>query len=75
MTKFGTLTPNGVVNEMEIDLNKVESDDPIAYSMGFFEGKSGQDISNCGGNWEDEDLAKEYVRGYKDGLKMRRTFI
>ena len=32
MTKFGTLTPNGVVNEMEIDLNKVESDDPIAYS-------------------------------------------
>mgnify|MGYP003634606308 FL=1 len=69
MTKFGTLTPNGVVNEMEIDLNKVESDDPIAYSMGFFEGKSGQDISN------DEDLAKEYVRGYKDGFKMRRTFI
>ena len=69
MTKFGTLTPNGVVNEMEIYLNKVESDDPIAYSMGFFEGKSGKEIS------KDEDLAKEYVRGYKDGFKMRRTFI
>ncbi len=61
MTKFGTLTPNGVINEMEIDLNKVESDDPIAYSMGFFEGKSGQEINDS------DDLAEEYIRGYNDG--------
>jgi len=71
MTKFGTLTPNGVINEMEIDLDKVESDDPIAYSMGFFEGKSGKEISIS----NDEELAKEYIRGYKHGFKMRRTFI
>ena len=65
MTKFGTLTPNGVINEMEIDLNKVESDDPIAYSYGFFQGKSGEEMS------KDEDLAKEYVRGYNDGVKAK----
>ena len=65
MTKFGTLTPNGVVDEMEIDLNKVESDDPLAYSYGYFQGKSGKELAN------DEDLAEEYVRGYNDGVKAR----
>jgi hypothetical protein len=61
MTQFGTLTPNGVIDEMEIDLSKVKSDDPIAYSYGFFQGKSGKEMDNS------DDLAKEYVRGYSDG--------
>ena len=65
MTKFGTLTPNGVVDEMEIDLNKVESDDPLAYSYGYFQGKSGKELAN------DDDLAEEYVWGYNDGVKAR----
>ena len=63
MTEFGTLTPNGVINKMEVDLNKVESNDPIAYSMGFFDGKSGHKIDDS----EDYDLAEEYIRGFNDG--------
>ena len=61
MTEFGTLTPNYVINKMEIDLNKVESNDPIAYAMGFFDGKSGQNIDDS------DDLAEEYIRGFNDG--------
>ena len=61
MTEFGTLTPNYVINKMEIDLNKVESNDPIAYAMGFFDGKSGQKIDDS------DDLAEEYIRGFNDG--------
>ena len=63
MTEFGTLTPNYVINKMEIDLNKVESNDPIAYAMGFFDGKSGQKIDDS------DDLAEEYIRGFNDGVK------
>ena len=65
MTKFGTLTPNGLIDEMEIDLDKVESNDPIAYSFGFFQGKSGKEMA------KDDDLAEEYIRGYNDGVKAR----
>ena len=65
MTKFGTLTPNGVVDEMELDLEKVKSSDPIAYAYGYFQGKSGKELAN------DDDLAEEYVRGYNDGVKAR----
>ena len=64
MTKFGTLTPNGVIDEMEIDLDKVESNDPLAYAYGFFQGKAGKEL-------ESGDLAEEYVRGYNDGVKAR----
>jgi len=65
-TTFGTMTPEGkVINSMEIDINKVKSDDPIAYSYGYFQGKSGQPIE------KDKDLAKEYVRGYGIGKAER----
>ena len=67
MTEFGTLTPNGVINKMEVDLNKVESNDPIAYSMGFFDGKSGRKIDDS------DDLAEEYIRGFNDGVKSMRN--
>ena len=67
MTEFGTLTPNGVINKMEVDLNKVESDDPIAYSMCFFDGKSGRKIDDS------DDLAEEYIRGFNDGVKSMRN--
>jgi hypothetical protein len=46
---------------MTVDLNKVNSPDPIAYSYGFFQGKSGEPMS------KDKGLASEYVRGYKEG--------
>jgi len=66
-TTFGTLTPEGkVVNAMEIDLSKVRSPDPLAYSYGYFEGKSGQKMS------KGRDLAPEYIRGFKEGKKARR---
>lgn len=61
-TDFGTLTPEGKVkNLMSIDLNKVKSDDPLAYAYGFSQGRSGQPMS------KDKGLAPEYVRGYKEG--------
>jgi len=81
MTKFGTLTPNGVVDEMEIDLNKVESDDPLAYAYGYFHGKTGKEKAKSGSDRmpsyiipnkeKDEELAEEYVKGYNDGVKAR----
>jgi hypothetical protein len=65
-TQFGTLTPSGEVkNAMEIDLSKVKSPDPLAYAYGFFQGKSGQPIS------KNKGLAPEYIRGYKEGRKVR----
>ncbi|HUS51172.1 MAG TPA: hypothetical protein VMZ91_13475 [Candidatus Paceibacterota bacterium] len=69
-TQFGTLTPSGEIkNSMVIDLNKVKSDDPIAYSYGFFQGKSGQPMSKAE---RGDKLAPEYIRGYKEGLKKKK---
>ena len=66
-TQFGTLTPERkVVNSMTIDLSKVKSSDPLAYSYGFFEGASGKPMS------QDKDLAPEYIRGYKEGKKQKK---
>lgn len=66
-TIFGTLTPTGKVeNTMTIDLSKVKSHDPLAYSYGFFQGKTGKPIS------KEKDLAPEYIRGYKEGVKIRK---
>ena len=66
-TKFGTLTPSGEVkNSMIINLDKTKSPDPLAYSYGFFQGKSGQPIS------KDKNLASEYIRGYEEGKKERK---
>jgi hypothetical protein len=60
-TQFGVMSPEGkVTKEMTIDINKVKSSDPLAYSYGYFQGKSGQPMS------KDKDLAPEYIRGYKD---------
>jgi len=60
-TKFVILQPSGeVTKQMTIDINKVKSDDPLAYSYGYFQAKSGQPMS------KDKGLAKEYIRGYKD---------
>lgn len=59
-TKFGILTKEGVKKQMTIDISKVKSPDPLAYSYGYFQAKSGQPMS------KDKDLAPEYIRGYKD---------
>lgn len=72
-TQFGILQPSGEVTEkMSIDINKVKSDDPLAYSYGYFQAKSGQPMS------KDKGLAKEYIRGYKDaksGKKIDMTRV
>ena len=68
-TQFGTLTPEGkVINSMSVDLNKVDSDDPLAYSFGFFQGKSGQEMDKA---QEGDQLAPEYIRGFKMGKAER----
>ena len=65
-TQFGILTPEGKVEKsMEMDLSKIKSPDPLAYAYGFFQGKSGQPMS------KEKGLAKEYIRGYKEGKKAR----
>jgi hypothetical protein len=59
--QFGILQPSGkVVKSMSIDVNKVKSPDPLAYSYGYFQAQSGQPMS------KDKGLAPEYIRGYKD---------
>ena len=78
-TQFGVLTPEGkVTKSMSINIGKVKSSDPLAYSYGYFQAKSGQPMS------KDKDLAKEYVRGYNDAkagkkidmakIKIKRRF-
>lgn len=67
-TQFGTMDNTGKVTKvMEIDLQKVKSDDPLAYAYGLFEGKSGRKMSKAG---RGDKLAPEYVRGFKDGKKQ-----
>lgn len=70
MTQFGTLTKEGkLVNPIEIDLSKVKSPDPLAYSYGFFQGSSGIAMAT------DKNLAKEYIRGFRDGRKKYKDDI
>ena len=54
-----------MTNAMSIDLSKVKSDDPLAYSYGLFQGKSGQPMA------KEKGLAPEYVRGYKEGKEQK----
>lgn len=65
-TTFGTLTRNGVVKSMEIDLHTIDSPDPLAYAYGYHQAISGMPMS------KEKGLASEYVRGYKDGLKKKK---
>lgn len=61
MTKFAVLNKQGKeTNVMSIDIGKVKSNDPLAYSYGYFQAKSGQPMS------KDNDLSPEYIRGYKE---------
>lgn len=45
----------------QIDMSKVKSDDPLAYSYGYVQGKEGQKIS------ESKNLAPAYIEGYNKG--------
>ena len=64
MTKFGVLNKQGKITKaMSINIGKVKSSDPIAYSYGYFQASSGQPMS------KDKDLAPEYIRGYNDYKK------
>jgi hypothetical protein len=72
MTVFGTLTKEGkVVDEITIDLSKVHSSDPIAFSFGVTRGRSYKE-----GNYTTfkkihgykyKEVAQEYLRGCKLG--------
>ena len=65
-TQFGILTPQGkITKSMSINLSEVKSPDPLAYSYGFFQGKTGIPIS------KDKDLDPEYLKGYKEGAKQK----
>ena len=66
-TKFGTLTNEGkIINSMEIDLNKAKSNDPLAYSFGYFQGKTGKKMDKAE---KGDKLASEYIRGYNEGKR------
>lgn len=45
----------------QIDMSKVKSDDPLAYSYGYVQGKEGQKMS------ESKNLAPAYIEGYNKG--------
>jgi hypothetical protein len=45
----------------QIDMSKVKSDDPLAYSFGYVQGKEGQKMS------ESKNLAPAYIEGYNKG--------
>lgn len=66
-TKFGTLTPEGkLINVSVIDLNKVKSNDPLAFAFGVSQGRAGRTLPKRKG------LAPEFVRGFKLGKKRRK---
>lgn len=52
-----------------IDLNKIKSDDPLAFAYGYSQGRSGIPIS------KEKGLAPEYVRGWKEGRKKLKKVI
>lgn len=48
-----------------INVGKVKSDDPLAYSYGYVEGSEGKEIS------KQKNLAPAYIEGYKKGKEDR----
>ena len=76
--EFGTLGPDGkVTNKGSIDLDKIDSDDPIAYSMGYSEGTQNTKINPKGVEISPgvyDDYAPEYKRGWSEGnLFFKKT--
>lgn len=62
MTQFGVLGRDGNIrNAMEIDLNSINSPDPLAYAYGFAVGSRGEAMGSKRGK------APEYIRGWNDG--------
>jgi len=71
-TKFGILESSGKeIITHEIDLSKVKSSDPIAYSYGLVQGERGNPLEKS-----QDKLAPEYIRGWKEGhqnfMKMKK---
>lgn len=65
-TLFGTLTSSGeVINKSVINLNKVKSNDPIAFAYGLHQGQTGQPFP------KEKGLASEYIRGFKLGRRKK----
>lgn len=90
-----TLFANAIIRDgkvelkdsIEIDLNKMPSSDPIAFSYGYFRGRSYKENPNVaetfkvvhGANYR--ELSQEYLRGYllgrkgiliKEGIKIKK---
>lgn len=61
---MGVLTPDGVKDEVVIDMALTGSDDPLAFAYGFTHGMRGEPMA------DDDDLAEEYIRGHGEGLKV-----
>lgn len=49
----------------QVNLSKVKSDDPLAYSYGYIQGKEGREMSDA------KNLAPAYKEGYEAGKKER----
>ena len=49
----------------KVNVKKVKSDDPLAYSYGYIQGKEGEKISDA------KNLAPAYIEGYKKGKSER----
>lgn len=67
-----TRTSGGLVEEhsMTVNLYATGSDDPIAFAYGFHKAMSGQKMIDKGE--KRREMAKEYLRGYALGSKVRR---
>lgn len=72
--KAGVKKPEGTLRKMTITgqdtKHTVISDDPLAYSFGFMQGKSGRPMEKAE---KGDKLASEYIRGYKAGKKESGT--
>ena len=68
-TKFGVFHPDGsLTNVINIDLNRIDSDDPIAYAYGLFHGSINTKLPNKTSK-KYKELASEYIRGFNAAKK------
>jgi len=75
MTLFATLQPNGsLTDELELDLHKLPSKDPLAFGYGIstglkLRGEKYPDFKRVHGGGKWSELAQEYLRGFLLGYK------
>jgi len=72
MTNFSEMKEGKVTKSMSIDLNKLDSPDPIAFAYGVFRAECG-DTLPPENTKEYRGLAKEYIRGFKSVATPKKT--